>query len=452
MRRIIRMMAVLWVIPLGLSAQDEEGGSNGFTFQGPGDGMGYSMMTMPVGYTRIGDQNFISMRLQPELAFGKFGLGLDIPLLFNTDNGELRTEEYEHGVGPLRIVRYLRYGVKHKDPVYVRVGDLTGAYLGYGLIMYNYTNAVSFEQRKIGVNYDLNYDQRFGLEGIYSDFDGFNIFGVRPYARPLKTSDIPVLKTTEIGVTYITDGDKNPRVQGVTEVGADIGVTVLETKMLQILPYIEYARILKNNDVDDSADVADLGYKAGQGLGLGVLFKFNFIADVFNMGMKVERRFYSDHFVPQYFDAVYEIDKDAKAYSLIGTEGVQGTYGEIYGNVINKVQIIGGINIPDKLKKTNGAFIHLGMYAPELIPRVVINGAYDKGYLDDLGDAFKLDERSLAHVLVAYKLYPFLLTGVDYKWTFARKESGKVKATKYVTPFVGLQFQLPVGDRKGGGG
>lgn len=429
--------------------QDDESGNDGFQFQGAQDGAGFSQFTMPFGYTRIGDQNFISLRFQPELAFGKFGVGLDVPLLFNTDNGKLRTEEFKGGVGPLRMIRYVRYGVKHKDPIYVRVGDITGTYLGYGLIMNNYTNAVSFEKRKVGLNFDVNYDRFFGLEGVYSDFNGFNILGVRPYARPLKQSDIPIIKTTEVGVTYVTDGDKKNQFEGMTEIGADIGVTVLETKMLQIVPYIEYARLLENGDLDDYA-ADSLKYKGGQGVAIGTNFRFNFIADVFNMGVKIERRFYSDHFVPQYFDAMYEIGKDAKALSLISAQGVQGTYGEILGNLINKVQIVGSINIPDKLKKSDGAFIHLGMSAPDLIPRVVITGAYDKGRLDDLADAFTLDQRSLAHVLVAYKLYPFLLTGVDYRWTFAKTKNGNIKATKYVTPFVGLQFNLPFGDQKKG--
>lgn len=432
-------------------AQEGESGS-GFEFQGAQDGAGFSQFTMPFGYTRIGDQNFISLRFQPELAFGKFGVGLDVPLLFNTSDGKIRTEEFKGGVGPMRMIRYVRYGVKHQDPVYVRVGDITGTYLGYGLTMNNYTNAVSFEKRKVGLNFDLNYDRFIGMEGVYSDFNGFNILGVRPYARPLKQSDIPIIKTTEVGVTYITDGDKNNRFEGVTEMGADIGVTVLETKMLQIVPYIEFARLLENSDIKNFAkDSLDASYKGGQGLAIGTNFRFNFIADVFNMGVKIERRFYSDHFVPQYFDAVYEMGKDAKALSLITAQGVQGTYGEILGNVINKIQIVGSINLPDKLKKSGGAFIHIGASAPDLIPRVVITGAYDKGYLTDLGDAFKLDQRSLAHVLVAYKLYPFLLTGVDYKWTFAKKKNGDIKATKYVTPFVGLQFNLPFGDQKKGG-
>ncbi|NUM79261.1 hypothetical protein HUU42_00545 [bacterium] len=451
-------------LSMQVMAQDEGSSdsqeNNGFSFQGPSDGMGYSQFTAPVGYTRIGDQNFISLRLQPELAFGKFGAGLDIPLLFNTSDGKLRTDEYKGGVGPLRIIRYVRYGVKHKDPVYVRVGDISGSYLGYGLTMYNYTNAVSFEKRKVGVNYDLNYDLRFGIEGVYSDFNGFNIFGVRPYARPLKTSDIPIIKTTEVGVTYITDGDKNIE-YGVTEIGADIGMTVLESKMVQIVPYIEYARIMKNSDlkndlrnnaiVDEEGNTvnlpSDAKYGAGQGLAIGTNFRFNFVADVFNMGVKLERRFYSDNFVPQYFDAVYEINKDRKAIGLISAEGVQGTYGEIFANLINKVQILGGISIPDKLKKTDGAFIHLGLSAPDLIPQTVIYGSYDKGYLDDLGEAFKFNQNSIAHLVIAYKLYPYLLTGFDYKWTFVKTDNG-FKAKRYITPFVGLQLQLPVGDQK----
>lgn len=153
--------------------------------QGFGENMGGNQVTVPIGTTIIGGKTYISMRLQPELAFGKVGVGLDVPLLFSTD-GKFRTDEYKGGIGALRVIRYVRYGVKHQDPIYVRVGDITGTSLGYGLIMYNFTNAVSFEKRKIGANVDLNYDMRFGMEAVYSDFNRFSIIGFRPYIRPFK--------------------------------------------------------------------------------------------------------------------------------------------------------------------------------------------------------------------------------------------------------------------------
>lgn len=429
-----------------------------FTFsgyaQGFGEGMGGNQVTVPIGFATIGGKQYFSMRLQPELAFGKFGVGLDVPLMFGTD-GKFRTDEYKGGIGALRVIRYIRYGVKHEDPVYVRVGDITGTSLGYGLIMYNFTNAVSFDQRKIGANLDLNYDLRFGVEAVYSDFNRFSVFGMRPYVRPLKTTDMPILNTTEFGVTYITDRDKDA-LYNITEIGADLGVSVVENSFLKITPYMEYAAILKNDKLAQYAkDTLNASYDGGKGFALGVNFKFNFIADVFTMNAKIERRFYSDHFLPQYFDATYEIGKingSPKALGLVSSQGVQGTYGELLANLIGKVQVIGGMSIPDKLKNTDGAMVHLGMAAPDLIPKVTISGTYDKANLDKLGDAFKLDQRSIAHIILAYQAYqagPFIVqAGVDYKWTFVEKNnSSGFKAKRYVTPFVGMTMQLPTGSK-----
>lgn len=477
MRRTVWILCVMLTTLPSLAQDEQSGGKDEFQFVGMYDGTGNSQMTTPVGVAFIGDQKYISMRLQPELSFGKFGIGFDIPLMFNTDDGSLRTDEFKDGVGPLRIVRYARYGVKHQDPVYARVGDITGTSLGYGLIMFNYTNAVSFDKRQVGLNVDLNYQKRFGFEAVYSDFSDFKIFGVRPYVRPLQTSGIPILKTLEFGASYITDHDK-ASYYDVSEMGVDVGVTVLENSFVQIVPYIEYAHIFENSTLKDDIEQGalkvpdengdpltgfptDLKYGGGNGLAIGTNFKFRLIADVFYLGTKIERRIYGDNFIGQFFDPTYEAGKlsvptvengrivgGPRVLALAQAEGVQGTYGEIYGNLINKVQILGAINIPDKLKKTDGATIHIGLSAPELIPKVVITGTYDKGRLDDLADAFKLDDRSIAHLQFGYKIYPYLLSGVDYKYTFVEKESGGFKAKAYVTPFVALQFNLPVGDQK----
>ncbi len=454
MKQVMWWMVALMMMVYTVNAQEGDGGKkDGFSFQGMGDGMGYSYFTMPLGYTRIGDQDYISLRFQPEFAFGKFGVGLDVPILYSPGNGKFRWEEYKGGVGPLRVIRYVRYGIKHEDPVYVRLGDITGTTLGYGLIMYNYSNAVSFERRKWGMNFDLNYDLRYGIEGVYSDFNGFNIFGVRPYVRPLKTSEMPILKTLEVGATYITDQDKETQIRGVTEMGADLGITVFQNRFVQILPYMEFAKILKNDDIKDSLASAGTGvsYKSGQGFAYGVNFRFNIVADIFNLGVKLERRMFSNDFVPHYFDGLYEAGKDYRALSLPTAKGQQGSYGEIFANLIGKVQVIGGISVPDKLKRSENAYIHLGLIVPKLIPKVIISGSYDKAYLKNLGAAFTFNQHSVANLRFAYEMYqagPFVfLAGVDYKWTFV-KINDNLKARKYITPYMGMMMNMPWGDQK----
>ena len=69
-----------------------------------------------LGYARIGDQNFIGFRFKPELHLGKLGVGLDIPMQFNMSDWSLRTDEFKSGVGALRLIRFVSWGLKKRDP------------------------------------------------------------------------------------------------------------------------------------------------------------------------------------------------------------------------------------------------------------------------------------------------------------------------------------------------
>jgi hypothetical protein len=102
--------------------------------------------------------------------------------------------------------------------------------------------------------------------------------------------------------------------------------------------------------------------------------------------------------------------------------------------------------LPDQISAESPALVQVGLVAAKLGNKVTISGNYIKGGLIDLGDAFKLDQRSLANILFSYQLASFLYVGVDYRWTFARLEDGTIKATDYFRPFFGLSFPL------GGGG
>ena len=166
-------------------------------------------------FTAIGDQYLVGARFKPELSFGKLGFGLDVPLMYNITTGELRVDEFQDGIGPLRVIRYVRWGVKKRDNVYFRIGELRDAQLGFGMLISDYNNSISFEKRKLGFEFDLVFKDVFGLELIYSDinFNSFTMLGIRPYYKPFGATKIPIVKTFEIGVGFVTDYDKTTLTQ-----------------------------------------------------------------------------------------------------------------------------------------------------------------------------------------------------------------------------------------------
>jgi hypothetical protein len=139
---------------------------------------------------------------------------------------------------------------------------------------------------------------------------------------------------------------------------------------------------------------------------------------------------------------VYEINKDAKLYSLASSEKLQGIYGSLFATLIDKIHVGGSILLPDNVSETSPALLQLSAEAPNLIPKFMLSAHYLKGNIADLSDALVIDENSIATVRVAYKILPFLLAGVDYKWTFLTTEDGSFEADHTIMPYVGLHFPL----------
>ncbi len=86
-----------------------------------------------LGMAFIDDETFFVFNLRAELALGQFGVGSDVPLRFNTENGELRDADWNSTYDYFRILRYIRYGTKCRTPVYARLGTLSTAKLGHGV-------------------------------------------------------------------------------------------------------------------------------------------------------------------------------------------------------------------------------------------------------------------------------------------------------------------------------
>ncbi len=116
----------------------------------PADSLGFKM-SMGIGIQNfhgpVEPGTFSSIGLAPDISFGKFGIGLDLTINYNTENGSLYIRRADWVVNSfqnflevyLPKIAYIRYGVKG-DPLFLKLGSFADATLGDGFIMGNYNN------------------------------------------------------------------------------------------------------------------------------------------------------------------------------------------------------------------------------------------------------------------------------------------------------------------------
>lgn len=418
-----------------------------------------SLFSGAFAFARIGGENYAGARFQPELNLGKVGVGFDIPVYFNLETGDFYSDELKNGSGILRLISYVRYGRKKTDPVFIKVGQLRGESLGYGSLLNNYNNSPSFEKRKVGVSYDFRIKKVVGIEGIYSDFnvESFNLFAIRPYVRPFGASGIPVLKTLDFGFSYISDKDRTNRFgddtgkneflsDGMKAYGFDMGITFINSSFINLTGYTHFSKLTKVKSDSlaryQQAFPPTQAYGAGKGMGIGVNANMNVVGNFFRLNSRIERLWYTDNYLPQFFDAHYEINKDAKIAALGDAKNKQGIYGSLTASLMDKILVGGNLLLPDNVSEETPATMQLNLKTKDLFDKIIIEGYYTKANLVDFGDAFEFDENSLALIRFAYKISPIIATGVDYKWTWNKQDDGSFKADNSVMPYIALRFQF----------
>ena len=266
-------------------------------------------------------------------------------------------------------------------------------------------------------------------------------------------SGIPIVRTFEIGGQYILDKDQTAiptsdststtyqyTQDGVSAFGLDAGITLLSIPFIQIDLFTTYSKLnVANQAVKDT--LGD-GFSSGSGFSTGLNFRLNFIADLFSTDIRIERLNYTENYLPQFFDASYEINKDAKILSLNGAPKMSGIYGSLQGHIAHKVQLGGSLMIPDEISDEAPAVVRLNADLERLGDKVSLHANYIKGNLATLKDAFTFDENSLAKVRFIYHMNKFLAVGMDYYWAFAPADDGSYKATRYMSPYFGLSIDF----------
>jgi hypothetical protein len=403
-------------------------------------------ITGGVGMTYIDGKPYYLFHLFPELSFGKIGVGLDLNIRVGED-GKIRQEDFKDAYSYLRLIRYLRYGTKH-DPWYARVGAIDYARLGHGSIMYMYRNTASYDLRKVGVEFDADFEKA-GFESMYSDIGGGGVFGLRGYVRPLQFTDaagIPVLGGIEVGATFASDFNSNSNQTwgdaagtireaqnhgALSITGIDFGLPLLSHEIIRSTLYADFAKIQS--------------YGSGSTVGLNLELRG---LGLLTLNAKYERRFVGDHFLPSYFDAFYEKDRYqivdtnrfvSKVQVLKNAQSYEGYFGEMWISVLNTFNIIGGYQSP--VGMPNAGTIHLELQTGNAVPGILLGGGYDK---KNVGSVFKVDNNSLLYGQIGYKPVPYLVVSILYEWTFTEVRdsvSGNVigyEPQKRIEPRVGF--------------
>lgn len=395
-----------------------------------------------LGMAFIDGESYWAFNLRTELAMGKFGLGLDIPLRFDTENGKLRTEDWDSSYDYFRILRYIRYGTKRRSQVYARLGMLDGSRLGHGFIMNYYTNEANYDNRKIGTEFDLKF-RKWGVETVVSNYERLEIVGSRFHITPLRDmNELLLFKKLTFGASLVTDRD--PDQTGATD--DEVTITGLDVELPLIYTGPFFSKLY--------ADYASIdGFGSGKAVGIEMgLWK---LGGLMTIQAKLERRFLGKEFVPSYFDPFYEVQR----FQVVDTLGIRktdlllartssemGYYGELFGHVLNIVKLLGTFERIDGNPQSGR--LHLAAILSKALPKISARAVYDKTGIDTFGDAFTLDDRSILRAGFGYQINSFLYLFTDYVWTFELNEtSGELKSQRRIEPQLSLVLPLNFGGR-----
>jgi hypothetical protein len=386
------------------------------------------IMTGGLGINWIDGEPYYRVSFRPEVSFSNVGIGLDLNLDFDSQ-GKLRTENFNEVSDYLSIIRYVRYGIKN-DPVFIKVGALDYYTLGHGSIMQHYNNSPTYDNRRIGLVFDLDLG-KFGVESIYSSFSPQGVFAIRGYVRPLQlttAADLPIISNLEVGVSFASDMNKDAGIVNgtydhatqefnVTEdlgsltiVGVDLGLPLLNSSVADITLYVDYAKIID----------------FGSGVATGVKFDFE-LSSLLTIAAKLERRFNQGKYVPAYFNSLHEINR-FQVDSSVGTftskakllsefnEDTKGWYGDLLIRVLNLFDVYGSYQRLDKYSKSGQLNLRAAI-EPEGAP-FVLRAGYDKINIQDEKDIYTLDDRSYLFAEAGYKPVEYILVSIVYSWTY----------------------------------
>jgi hypothetical protein len=304
-----------------------------------------------LGTQTIDDTVYQTLNLRPDLAFGDFGVGLDVEINFqfyedvDSEFGFYpRVEDWyiEGGTWQenlnlyLTKITYLRWAQKGA-PLYAKFGLIEDGTLGNGFIMGNYNNGilrpqVRYQGLALDVDGSLFEFPYIGLETFVGNLVDFDVIGGRFFLRPLAGTEIPLFNAMQIGATAVVDRDPYLHTDEDVVPG-DPGSPVLVYGYDVRVPTLDIG-VLTNVVFTDLAFIEDKswGYMLGTG---GSLLGF--------LTYGAQLRVLGPGFIPVYFDQTYDITRVLKHDVVKGgvpdTETYVGWFASLGTNIADDLLV-----------------------------------------------------------------------------------------------------------------
>lgn len=405
-------------------------------FQDPFREPDHSTLQGGIGMTWIDGQPYTTITIAPDIAIGKFGVGVYLQFLMDNNNDfKLRKDEYKGGAGIFRAIRYIRYGHKY-DPFYARLGTLDRASLANGFLVWNYNNGSNYDKRKVGLVADVDLG-KYGIETLNSNFDKLELVGANLYFRPFRfmQNPLPILKQVRVYTTYVYDDNvsKLPPPSTSTSIvrayGFGTDIQWLNLPVLKSFIYADYGKFVD--------------YGNGKSVGISAIIP-EFIG-IFGVAARFEKRFLGKEFVPNFFGPLYELQRNLGALAALQSAGKrEGYFGELSGHIVNRILLVGNYQ---RLNGVKGSGIaHLEASAPNLIPRIELRAYYDKYGIETFKDFHTLDYRSIATAEIGYQLNRFILVSTIYRWYWVEQtdEFGNIqyKPVERIEPRISFVYRF----------
>jgi hypothetical protein len=336
--RSVAALAVLLLLAAVSFAQEADG-LEGLDF-GLGIAIGAQSFPNP-DYTGAGTEpeliTYQSVSMTPDLALGKFGIGLDVTLNYRFTGGdggefEVRREDWVPDADTnflelyLPKLRYVRWGVKG-DPLFVLLGSVDNGVLGNGFILGGYTNTQFLPERRIfGLSLDVD-GQLFnfpyvGLETFAANLAAFDVIGSRLFVRPLVGTSIPVLKNLQVGGTVVVDRDpfyfarKDPL--GAALIDSYLPADITDDSLAQVFVWgADFRLPILSNPAVSLATFGDFVMQqqnTGGMVGIG-----GRLFSIIPYGAQL--RILGENFIPVYFDGAYDLFRPEKYAVYAGVPG-----------------------------------------------------------------------------------------------------------------------------------
>ncbi|MCS7299614.1 MAG: hypothetical protein RMJ37_06640 [Spirochaetia bacterium] len=430
MRVFISLLLVFVLSGVVLSQPIQQQEQQGYQQESaPKFGFGLSFGTVV-----INGVTYFQVKGQPDFAIGKFGVGLDINLEFDA-NWNIRATEWNSWQAILSKIRYLRWAQKGEKPVYFKIGQIDDGRIGNGFIMNNYDNNVNYPNiKKFGIAFDIDLDYG-GIETFVDNIFDFDIIGLRPFARPLYGTQIPVLDGFEIGGSVVMDLDPlNPippkdypyqfsdspnSTNRVFIFGVDVGLPLIQ---LQPVFNMEW--------------YADFAYILGKGTGEATGLKGSILSFI---PYNLELRILQPKFLPSFFDSLY----DAERYIIIGNtyltkydllDGItNGYFGWLFTSGVSFEKIATFlVTLEDSFDDTTYPRMRITLNIDrELTKIVAFSLVYDRKNIDEFRDIYTTESvDAILLTKISYKVSDMVSIVLSYRRTFDWFEEGGQKVLK----------------------